>query len=602
MNFSGLWPVVAAALLLAACASAPPPVPTTPTPAPALPDDEAGTPLAESDTDYDIEAALASVPITVNTADFAAECLPPHEDFPSGDYRAFLLNDNYHLDENHTIIQMIEGDWRHNARPLSRLGFAGIRAWCEQQDQLGLQLAVNQAEWLVQHSERVDDFATWRLDYGRGGFLAPAGWTSGLGNGLAVAFLTQLDALATSTTQYGEMATLIANSFAADLSAGGVSGELPDDLGILFQESAHPDAPAPHILNGHLIGLKGLAYYVDHTDDPRARGVLQAAISGTRNSLELFDVDTIAAYALAPIPWSSSRLHYAHDIHINGLFWLYQRTADPAFLEYALRFQHYKWPAIPADLYYDQMTEANLMAREPDSVRHTDSPVGTTALILDLREVQPVRSFGYAAVGPYPVAYTLSVSEDGEDWQPIEQVTGYTETHNTLLLDDVPARYVRLALDEMVDFTNPYYYEISGGFYTERLMWGVIRTDNAAYWETPILLLTEADHIINNTQLLQDGDPETALEIPANATLYGDLRASGQIESITLTARGAAERDLWLEVSADMLTWQPMGEPVTLALSNALSVPAAVQDYQYFRLHLDGTTPLSLTEVTITAR
>lgn len=583
-----------ALVLLTACASPPTPTPTLPPPPPEVEAD---------DQAYDADAALAAVPITINTADFAGECLPPHEDFPSNDYARILRNELYQLDEDFTVIQMISGDWRHNARPLSLLGLAGIRAWCEQQDQLGLQLAVNQADWLVQHSVRIDDFATWPLNYGRGGFLAPPGSTSGLGNGLAVAFLTQLDALATHTEQYGEMATLYANSFAADVSEGGVSGQLPNDLGILFQEVSHPDAPVGHILNGHLIGLRGLAYYVDHTADPRAEGVLQAAISGTRNSLALFDLDTIAAYALGPILWSSSRLHYAHDIHINGLFWLYQRTADPIFLEYALRFQNYKWPAIPADLYYDDLAETNRMAQEPDSVRHTDSPVGSTALILDLREVQPVRSFGYAAVGPYPVAYTVSVSEDGADWQQIEQITEYTEPHNNLLLGgDVPARYIRLTLDEMVDYTNPYYYEISNGFYTERLMWGVIRADSAAYWETPILLLTEADHTINNTQFLQDDNPETGLEIPPDAVIYGDLRSSQQIQSVTFTTQDNAERELWLEVSSDMLTWQPLGESVAVTLSNGLMIPAATQDYQYFRLYLNGSTPLTLTEVDITAR
>ncbi|MBZ0297649.1 MAG: discoidin domain-containing protein [Anaerolineae bacterium] len=554
---------------------------------------------APTEQPFDIDAALAAMPIEIRPEDFQGECLP-FGPYTISSYRRYFRDPLYRFDEHYAVVRIVNGGRRYNGRALAGIGMVGIRDWCEKHDLVGLQVAVHQADTLVERSVYYDNFATWVVDEGgRGGFMAPPGWTSALGNGLSIAFLTQLDALATSTDKYGDMAHLLVASYDVDVSEGGVRGDLPDGKGVLFQEVAFKEAPPGHILNGHMISVKGLAYYADHTGDPEAVRLVQEGIDGVRNTLEDYDVSTIASYSLAPIPWGSARTHYAHDIHINGLFWMYQRTQDPAFLEYALRWQRYKWPALPSDLYYDQISPETLRAHDPDSIRHTDSPVDTQSLILDLREVVPVRSFGYSAVGPYPVDYTLSVSTDGENWQAVEQVTDYDRRHNNLFLDDVPARYLRLSLDRMVEFDNPYYDILSDGFYKDRLMWGVIRADDATYWGKPVLLLTSGSETVNDTQFLQDNDPQTTLSLPADAVIYGDLRQPKSITQVQIAANsGDFTRQGWLEVSNDGINWDTVLPSTQVSLPGTIDIPAA-EAYRYFRLHLTGDDAPEVSEVDI---
>lgn len=586
-------------ILLSACASQPVPTlipPTeTATPAPTL------TPIL----------TLDDLPITVNPDDFAGTCLKyPAITFNVESLRNYLGRlMSYTFNGEGILVILVDERERELAleeamRPLNitRTTDMGVRAWCETGDIAALQLAINHAEWLLANATRHDNFVVWYNQFPNLGFDTPAGWAGAIETGQAAVALIQLHAL-TGDERYRELAGLAANAFGVPVEDGGLLRPL-EQGGVFFEEVAYPGAPAGRILNGHMLAVETLAYYADQTGDASAAALVEAGIEGIRSSLDDYDASTITSYALEPLTWSSSPDHYAHDIHLHELFWLYQYTNDPVFLDWALRWQRYKWWSLPASLYYDRISEETFRFERVDAQRHMDVPVTAESLLLDLHQVVPVRSFGYNFAGPYPVAYTVALSADGEQWETVANITDYDKHHGMVMLDDAEARYIRMTLDELVSDYNPVYYSMQDGFYAERLMLGVFRVDSADSWKQPILLLTAGNITTVNSQWLQDNDPTTIRPLPADAVLYGDLRAPALFESITVEtpASETAPRQIWLEVSNDLETWTPLiplGEARQVDLPGTISLPTAAEEYRYFRLGFAGDAPLSVSQITI---
>jgi hypothetical protein len=554
-----------------------------------------------------IPATLTAIPITINSEDYTRDCGNMHTLSFDSDYHALLESPTYHLDADHIIVtdygtQFQNTGEQYVPQGITSFGLTAAYAWCEFGDVLALQLAINQADWLVNHAEVRNNFVTWQYHFANASFFAPPGWTSGLGNGQAIVLLTQLYLLG-GDTRYLETAQQAVNSYRVAVKDGGVRASR-EDGSIVFEEVAHPDIPPSFILNGHMIAVDSLAYYADALGDATAQQLVDEGIQAVRNHLDDFDASSTTFYSLGPVPWGSSRNHYAHSIHIRGLFWMYRRTGDPTFLQYAFDWQRYKWPPLPADGYRDTLTQAGFIEPLPDLKRVIYESADTQSFILDLYEVQPVRSFSYNMVGPYPADYSVEISQDATTWETIESVTDTTERHATIFISDLPARYVRWSLGDYVR-DNPYYSQLSDGVYKDYLMVGVMRADGPAYWEEPILLVTDGEIDDDNTQYLRDGNPETTLALPPDAVLYADLRTAQQVSTVTIQAApesDTAERRAWVEVSADLQTWMPLIPPegaVQLTLPGSIDLPAAATPYRYLRLHLEGGAPFTMTEVQV---
>jgi hypothetical protein len=182
------------------------------------------------------------------------------------------------------------------------------------------------------------------------------------------------------------------------------------------------------------------------------------------------------------------------------------------------------------------------MGALPDEKRWFVEPADTEALILDLRTTQRVRSFGYNMVGPYPAEIEIAVSDDGIHWNTLYSTANLTQHHDLLMLNDIETRFVRLSLGQLIG-DNPYYGQLSDGAYQDYLMVGVMRADSEAYWDEPILLVTNGSTDYDDAQFLRDDDPQTSLTLPGR-----------------------------------------------------VAIPESDMPYRYLRLHLDGDLPLDMTE------
>jgi hypothetical protein len=296
------------------------------------------------------------------------------------------------------------------------------------------------------------------------------------------------------------------------------------------------------------------------------------------------------------------RTHYAHNIHIRVLFWLYQRTGDPFFLEYAFKWQNYKQPALPAKLYRNNLNTEDGSIDLPDSHRENTFPNDTTAVIIDVFQVMPLRSFAFNAVEPYPADYTLSVSADGSTWQQIAAVKDSTMHHASIDLKDVSARYVRMTFDRMVK-DNPFYDQLYNGAYSKLFLFGPFRVDGDSYWDDPIFLIDEPYGPLDSGQLLRDDNPDTSVPFDPGTTLYVDLRAAKNVHELDIRAANQeGERQAWLETSNDLKTWTPLipqAQPQNVKLPGIVTVPAADAPYRYVRLHLDGGATMNIDSVSV---
>jgi D-glucuronyl C5-epimerase C-terminus/F5/8 type C domain len=545
---------------------------------------------------------INDIRIIIKPDDLPGECLPYSRTYAvQSDPEEFSTRPIILTDDDVIQFETSDGEWVTDVRRIAVLAENALRAWCEEGDVKALQLAINHANWLVDNATLQNGIATWIIDEERASMFVPAGWTGAIFDGRGMIVLLQVYAL-THDPKYRDMAQRVARAFSTPVSEGGLVRSQGDGKGVFFEEAAHPDAPPGQILNGHMLAVEMLAYYADYSGDEQAARMVEEGILGIRSRLDDYDASTIASYSIGPIRWGSARTHYAHEIHVHELFWIYERTGDPIFLDWCLRWQRYMWSALPASLYYDEVSEDNFRFEIVDDKRHMDVPSSAHSLILDLYEPVTAHSFGYSMIGPYPTDFTIDASLDGTTWETMLKVTDYDKQHGSFFLNDVKARYIRMTLDKMADYEDIYYYGYQNGFYRNRLMLGVLRIDDADYWEKPILLLTNGRLVTARTQLLQDGNAETSVAVPSNAVLYGDLREPGQIATIIFDAKDdSGQRNIWLETSSDLTTWDSLIRDtgtLTTDFPGTITIPGAEADYQYFRLHLDGDEPLTLTDVT----
>ncbi|NJD98425.1 D-glucuronyl C5-epimerase [Thermococcus sp. LS1] len=157
-------------------------------------------------------------------------------------------------------------------------------------------------------------------------------WVSGYAQGMAAG----LYALAYNLTEnetYLETAKLFLNSFDLPLSQNGFV--VQTKYGPWYLEYNY--YPEQLVLNGHIIALQGLYHYWKVTGDERAYNLFWEGAMSVKKALPDFDTGDWSRYA--SIYDSSSEFY--HRLHIKLLVWLYMKTGDETFLEYAEKWDEY---------------------------------------------------------------------------------------------------------------------------------------------------------------------------------------------------------------------------------------------------------------------
>jgi len=541
---------------------------------------------------------------TTPAPDHKGVCLPNYNILVSSDYLDFITSPNQSLtqvglDDNGIVIYNHgTGSWNFglNYEPLmiANFGNRGVNAWCQLEDPIGLQIAINQANWLVDNAIYINDHVIWPYPFPMESYKAPAGWTSSYSNAVAIVLLTKVHAL-TGDQKYLETARMAVNAFGVEMEDFGVRSTEPDGSGAFYEEVSHPQAVKARILNAHLLAVEGIAMYADYTNDPYALQLVQDGIDYVYNHVAEFDASVSNVYSLTP-PETRNRTNYSIPTHVEILLWMYHRTQKARFLEFALRWQNMMWPGLDADVYVPDPEisfPGKFIVSNP-----TDTPFDTedkVTLIFDLHHTISLRSFGYSMqrtdVFRYPTSYTISISEDGIDWEKVVDVQDYELEHAVYLLDDVPVRYVR------------FHVRGSSGNGTG-LYFVPIRLDTSAYWETPILIAVDNNLALpKSSYFLNDKNLQTEVTFQDAAIVYGDLRKQ-QLPGSLILEGSAASADLIsinLQVSSDLGSWVTIvdTENDNREFPIRIDLPNGQRPWRYFRLEVRNGAKISLKEVTV---
>lgn len=527
--------------------------------------------------------------------DNAGECLPSFVYYNSSNYVISVQTNSVVL--NNTGVAQQHFPWLNGntyATPLTVAdwGMRGLAAWCQNQDDIGLRIAFRQAQWFLDTAVIHDNYAIWVYPFASEGFNAPANWTSSFGNAFAIALLTQMYAL-TKDPVYLNMAKLGVNAYDVDVKDGGVKTLMDDGQSVFFEEVAHPQALRAHILNGHMFGVQGLAYFADYTGDETALRLVDEGLDSLQKYLPQFDASIISLYQLSPV-LSSYLHHYAHEAHIMQIEWAYERTRAPIFLEYALRWQNYTWPALDMNIYASTKAEGESLIA-PNNLFGVSKSVN--AFTVDLKKVVPLYSFGYSSHAfitetVYPTDYTISISEDGITWQDMVQAKDYNKSHGIYNFDNRPTRFIRFIFTNAIgpDTDNIAFY---------------IRADDNSYWQEPIILLV--DRLAQpSSWVLEDNDTDTGLTVNKEFKIYIDSRQPVTPAQITLEGDNSdGSSSQWkasVSVSNNLVNWTtlvPEDTPLVLTLPGVIELPKSEHTWQYFQLYLQGESSFYLTSVTI---
>lgn len=163
-------------------------------------------------------------------------------------------------------------------------------------------------------------------------------WASSYSQGMA----SGLYALAYNQTKdkrYLAQSNLLFNSFKVPQNKGGFLTQTK--FGTWFLEIDF--RPDHLILNGHIITMQGIYDYYQVTGDPSALKLFNEGVNSTKNILPEMDSGNWSYYALTGAEgkpaWKANK--YYHGLHVEQLKWLYSKTGDPFFIEYAQKWNSY---------------------------------------------------------------------------------------------------------------------------------------------------------------------------------------------------------------------------------------------------------------------
>ena len=155
-------------------------------------------------------------------------------------------------------------------------------------------------------------------------------WVSGYAQGMGAGLYAKAYQITKNET-YLKIAKLLLNSFQIPYKDGGFVVEYPYGLWIL--EYAYN--PNELVLNGHIIALQGLYYYWEITKDPYAKELFDNGTTSIAKALPDFEKDGWSLYS--NIHGRAMRRY--HELHIQLLEWLYEKTENEIFKEYAERWK-----------------------------------------------------------------------------------------------------------------------------------------------------------------------------------------------------------------------------------------------------------------------
>lgn len=362
-------------------------------------------------------------------------------------------------DEDGVLLVEIDDEFRYNPTTISLYGLAAFESFVagdtdtitnpasEAYPNTNQSLRtrhLSQADWLVDNQSDRAGAGVWEYGWDHSGAKAP--WVSAIGQGLGIGVVTQAHWW-TEEDRYLNAAKRAAKSFDVPMAEGGLAWEIDDDAA-WFQEVADPEIEPRHILNGHLFGIAGLTVLAEYADSDLARRLARRGISGTRRWLDRFMYPgAITRYDLVHVtPASTGTMQY-NRIHAHQMLWLYEMTAEDAYLDFALDCAGYATKPRPWTVVCEEDDSNWATERRPSWDTYWYVWNDHAEWTLELDEQQDVDRLFWLSMteSDIPDLVGLDVqTERGSSWRRISTVTGPENPYGYLPVNETDVSRLRV--------------------------------------------------------------------------------------------------------------------------------------------------------------
>lgn len=198
-----------------------------------------------------------------------------------------------------------------------------------------------QASWLASVAKIDGEIASWPFPFRDNNFDLDPGWISGIGQSRIAAVLLRADAIKFDPKLH-DIALKALHAYDVPIDKGGVV-TIDNDV-TWIEEMADIKGRSYKVLNGHITGLSGILDFYDITGEAKWKSLYERGVAAVKRDIPKFDAGFSSYYSLL-MP-SRTRpiapLGNYNSLHVSQLLWMYEKTGDSLFLDYAMRFQSYE--------------------------------------------------------------------------------------------------------------------------------------------------------------------------------------------------------------------------------------------------------------------
>jgi len=198
-----------------------------------------------------------------------------------------------------------------------------------------------QANWLASVAKIEGGIASWPFPFRDNNFDLDPGWISGIGQSRIAAVLLRADAVKFDPKLH-EIALKALHAYDVPIDKGSVV--TIDDEVTWIEEMADIKGRSYKVLNGHITGLSGILDFYEITGEKKWKSLYDRGVAAVKRDIPKFDAGFSSYYSLLmpsrvrPI----APLGNYNSLHVSQLLWMYEKTGDSLFLDYAMRFQAYE--------------------------------------------------------------------------------------------------------------------------------------------------------------------------------------------------------------------------------------------------------------------
>jgi heparosan-N-sulfate-glucuronate 5-epimerase len=228
---------------------------------------------------------------------------------------------------------------QYNPIAIAQWGLGNFNLYKQDGDESCRRKFLHASDWLCANLEmNAGGVAVWNHHFDweyRSRLRAP--WYSGLAQGQGISLLVRAYA-ETSASKYLQAATSAFSSFLVSAHKGGVTHTDADNNPWIEEYIV---SPPTHILNGFIWALWGIYDYFVATNSSVAQDLFRAGVKTLCANLHRYDLGFWSLYEQSGTRLPMIASPFYHKLHITQLRVMHRLTGEPAFAEFAERWQRY---------------------------------------------------------------------------------------------------------------------------------------------------------------------------------------------------------------------------------------------------------------------